>query len=288
MDDEQFQVVGKKRRRYRQRLVNLRPAMDNSDGPFLQSVTVDVNRTVKKVADFRVEIMSSDFYLNCVQTLNKSLKLITNEKKNGEKDIENEVESLVCYGLGNFSQCSIACYQLALYLCLQELLKPTTAFVFDPVFLREECEILTSLGVVVIEHNEEGKRRVGGTRTLFYLPHCGKALYNNLLWANWGSMLNCLVVLGNSFSRVFETASKGVLRDRWPYLLRAVAHTQEFAVQNNFRFLDVFNDLSVHVFPVDKIKSYPNEYWGDCDEPTYDGNEIEIITNEMMKHFKTA
>ena len=42
-------------------------------------------------------------------------------------------------------------------------------------------------------------------RTLFYMPHCGKALYNNLLWANWTpELLTNLLIIGNSFQHVCD------------------------------------------------------------------------------------
>lgn len=50
---------------------------------------------------------------------------------------------------------------------------------------------------------QEGKRSIEGP-TLFYMIHCGKALYNNLLWSNWSAeALSQMVVVGNSF-RGFE------------------------------------------------------------------------------------
>ena len=77
------------------------------------------------------------------------------------------------------------------------------------------CEPFTS-AEFKIEHNiiyasyfmffislQEGKRAICQP-TLFYMPHCGKPLYNNLLWANWGMQLNQLVIIGNSFSNICE------------------------------------------------------------------------------------
>ena len=41
--------------------------------------------------------------------------------------------------------------------------------------------------------------------TVFYLMHCGKALYNNLLWRNWErDTLPLLTIIGNSFSGIQE------------------------------------------------------------------------------------
>lgn len=47
---------------------------------------------------------------------------------------------------------------------------------------------------------QEGKRLVEKP-TFFYLMHCGKALYNNLLWKNWSARgLPLMIIIGNSFS----------------------------------------------------------------------------------------
>ena len=41
--------------------------------------------------------------------------------------------------------------------------------------------------------------------TLFYMPHCGIAMYNNLLWANWDhSILSKIAIIGNRFSSYNE------------------------------------------------------------------------------------
>lgn len=48
------------------------------------------------------------------------------------------------------------------------------------------------------------RRRVQ-TCTLFYMPHCGKAMYNNLLWANWSPQnLSQVALIGNSFQSYME------------------------------------------------------------------------------------
>jgi hypothetical protein len=48
---------------------------------------------------------------------------------------------------------------------------------------------------------QEGKRGVSGECTVFYMPHCGTALYNNLLWSNWTpDALSSMLIIGNSFA----------------------------------------------------------------------------------------
>lgn len=52
---------------------------------------------------------------------------------------------------------------------------------------------------------QEGKRSVCGAPTIFYMPHCGTALYNNLLWSNWSAdALSKVVIIGNSFRGLEE------------------------------------------------------------------------------------
>ena len=95
---------------------------------------------------------------------------------------------LVCYGIGRFSNSLSARLQLATLLALRLSLSiaPTcTLQLYDPLLSSLELAALCALGVEVLERNEEAKRRVSRC-TVFYMPHCGQALYNNLLWANWG------------------------------------------------------------------------------------------------------
>ena len=40
--------------------------------------------------------------------------------------------------------------------------------------------------------------------TLFFMLHCGKPLYNSVLWANWGPGLSNVVILGNRFTSYRE------------------------------------------------------------------------------------
>ncbi|CBJ29823.1 conserved unknown protein [Ectocarpus siliculosus] len=89
--------------------------------------------------------------------------------------------------------------------------------VFDPTMGEAEKAILAALGCGLLE-NEEGKRcccrccgergggdKAGGedvaTPTLFFMPHCPRRLYSNVLWANWSSRaMGSILILGNKIS----------------------------------------------------------------------------------------
>ncbi|XP_058014337.1 SRR1-like protein isoform X2 [Ahaetulla prasina] len=128
----------------------------------------------------------------------------------------------VCYGLGSFCSCGKARLQLAFLLLLLEELKvaPEMCFIFDPVFSTLEIEVLSGLGLTVLQWNEEGKRSIEGP-TLFYMIHCGKALYNNLLWSNWSAeALAQMVVVGNSFRGFEERLLAKVFRENYSYIAK--------------------------------------------------------------------
>ncbi|XP_066269253.1 SRR1-like protein [Branchiostoma lanceolatum] len=190
-----------------------------------------------------------------------------------------EFDAIVCYGLGRFSSCVTARFQLGLLLLLMEVLHiPGSCYVYDPVFSSSEKLLLEKLGCQRILTNEEGKRPVD-RRTLFYMPHCGKPLYNNLLWANWGQQLSKLVILGNSLSNMALRFPRQELEKSAFYIHSILDYTKEIPLPNNFHFLDVFNDLSLHVFPVTDT-SPPPSLWQQVAEPVYDLDwQEEIITS---------
>ncbi|KAH7677956.1 Cyclin-like protein [Dioscorea alata] len=107
---------------------------------------------------------------------------------------------MVIYGIGNIATSEISRIQLAFALLLRDKLPITSMEIFDPVLSGSECAVLKSLGLSVLAENEKG-RRVVSAPTLFFLPHCDAALYDNLLSANWEpARLNRIVLLGNSFA----------------------------------------------------------------------------------------
>lgn len=139
-----------------------------------------------------------------------------------------EVSTVVCYGIGKIGSCHIAQHQFGLLMELLSPYQPIQIFVYDPVLQEEEKATIRECGCQIIARNEVGtfilakwehsypvpndihtppqqcKFRVDD-RTMFYMPHCGKAMYNNLLWANWSSEhLSKIAIVGNSFNSYFE------------------------------------------------------------------------------------
>jgi len=184
-----------------------------------------------------------------------------------------DIEELVVYGLGTLEPGSVnPRYQLALALLLArhhatQLLRPI--LLYDPVFTAADRAFLKELGCDVIEQNEGGARRVGGTPTLFYLPHCESRLCDALLAANWSpGALSKVLILGNSFSAVadrWDMRSSLVSDQPLPSYLLSLVHkglVEEHAVScEGFPVASAFNDMALHSFPGPLLRRVPQQWW---------------------------
>ncbi|ESO04612.1 hypothetical protein HELRODRAFT_78679, partial [Helobdella robusta] len=76
--------------------------------------------------------------------------------------------------------------------------------IYDPSFSACDLDVLKYFNFSIIQQNEECKRTV--TRpTLFYMPHCGRPMYNNVLSSNWDKdRLGHVCILGNSFLSIMN------------------------------------------------------------------------------------
>ncbi|XP_076778520.1 SRR1-like protein [Arvicanthis niloticus] len=187
----------------------------------------------------------------------------------------------VCYGLGAFASCPTARIQLAFMLLFLEKcqIPRSQCCVYDPLFTQTEVSVLTSLGVTVLGENEEGKRNVQGQPTVFYMPHCGTALYNNLLWSNWSAdALSRVVIIGNSFRGLEERLLARILQENYPYIAKILNGLEEVPLPQTPQYTDTFNDMSVHWFPLLKLGGLPGDLWASREEPDYQNCEdLEII-----------
>ncbi|RLV99739.1 hypothetical protein DV515_00009410, partial [Chloebia gouldiae] len=185
-----------------------------------------------------------------------------------------------------------------------EAVPPARCALFDPVFSAREAAALRALGLCLLPENEvrtpsghtaargqgsavmgsvvprqEGKHGVQGAATLFYMVHCGKALYNNLLWSNWSpAALSKLVIIGNSFRGIEERLLSRILERDYSYIAKILKGVEEVALPSHPRYVDTFNDTSVHWFPLDKLQQLSPEVWDFMEEPMYqDCEDLEII-----------
>ena len=162
-------------------------------------------------------------------------------------EVFNEI---VVYGIGPFMSCEAGRLQLALIHHIRnqmDLLIKT--FVFDPVLNDEDYEILDKhLNMLRILQNESCKR-MATSLTLFFMPHCDKSLYNNLLSVNWNNNLRNLVVLGNSFQKMVDSEPSRLIKSEYPLLFESVESSMVREVRlTPASSHDALNDLSLHTF----------------------------------------
>lgn len=191
----------------------------------------------------------------------------------------SSVHEIVCYGLGPFLSSVTAQYQLALLVILKDLFVPTPdVFVYDPIFSIHEISELKKLNFSVLSRNDEGKRTAVG-HTIFFMPHCGKPLYNSVLWSNWSvTGLQKIIVIGNSFTNIVENIPKSKTKSSVSYIFQAQALVHEHSVPNSFKYTDIFNSMSVHTFPINNLTAVSQDIWERGEEPCYTSDD-EIITN---------
>ncbi|KFM61694.1 SRR1-like protein, partial [Stegodyphus mimosarum] len=275
---EGYTYVTSKRRRNRR--YKGHPGPVKSDVASKQSFTKDLMDEIQN------ELKCSQFFINFKQNLlsvieesRKSSELSSNTLDSSDfiKSANNEnINSIkgtdiVCYGLGKFFSCPIARYQLGFLTALQHDLQTENVYIYDPQFSTEENTFLENLGFEIIKINEQAVRSVN-CKTIFFMPHCELPLYNNLLWSNWNvNSLLKLIIIGNSFHS-YDCRTK--LEKKAKYVYLANSFLNEIKIANDFRFTDVFNDLSIHYFKSEALSDVPADVWSQAEKPEYSDEEL--------------
>ncbi|XP_057688825.1 SRR1-like protein isoform X2 [Corythoichthys intestinalis] len=257
---------------------------------------LDVGKTVKRINEVVAEMRCECFWKEWKEQMLSaaSLNLKETEVNSGklQESLDAKIDPLecVCYGLGNFSTSVSARYQLAILLLLLDAAKIPLkdCLVYDPAFSTGEKDVLRQLGLTVLTDNEEGKR-LATKPTLFYLMHCGKALYNNLLWKNWSP--NCLphvVIIGNSFSCMKERMIESEFKRDYSYISQAVNVCEERHLTCPSRLTDVFSDTVLISFNPGKLNCLNQSTWTAPLEPQYQHcTDLEIIQKQSQNGGRT-
>ncbi|XP_029366251.1 SRR1-like protein [Echeneis naucrates] len=245
---------------------------------------LDVRKTVKRIADTVSELRCEDFWKDWREQL-WAAGSAQHPKPPVHGDTEGPVDQLekaredrpcqqlgcVCFGLGSFSSCASARYQLAILLLLLDAaqIPLEDCSVYDPAFSTGEIDVLRDLGLTVLTENEEGKR-LATKPTLFYMMHCGKALYNNLLWKNWSiQRLPLMIIIGNGFSGMRDRSIEREFKRDYSYISQAVDVCAERKLPCPSHLIDVFSDTALITFPTSDLNRLPQSTWEEPPEPQY-------------------
>ncbi|CAJ1068848.1 SRR1-like protein [Xyrichtys novacula] len=262
-----------------------------------QEEKINIDKTVKRIREIVSEIRCEEVLKDWREQLSvvRSEVLLRPENKDSEEptvllETSRDVRSgqrleCVCYGLGTFSSSVSARYQLAMLLLLleSEQIPLKDCSVYDPAFSHGEKDVLRELGLTVLTENEEGKH-LTTKPTLFYLMHCGKALYNNLLWKNWSKEhLPLITIIGNSFSGMMDRTIEREFKRDYGYITQAVSVCEERQLPCPSRLTDVFSDTAVITFPNSGLVRLPQSTWMVPPEPQYQHcPDLEIIQKDAQ------
>lgn len=258
---------------------------------------LDVDKTVKRLrqtaSDLRCESLYEKWKDELLQAASDIRhQILENKKEDSEvsADYSRGCSSVgqmqcVCYGLGSFSSCVSARYQLSMLLLLLDAaqIELSDCFVYDPVFSSGEKDILRKLGLTVLTENEEGKRQANKP-TLFYLLHCGKALYNNLLWKNWSKQcLTQIIIIGNSFCSMKDRTIDREFNRDYSYISQITTVAKDKLLPCPSHMIDVFSDTAVITFPASAIDTLSQSTWINPLEPQYEHCvDLEIVQKKKM------
>lgn len=163
-----------------------------------------------------------------------------------------EIKRIVGYGLGSIETSFISRQQLAFLLLIMDETK-CHCEVFDPIFTELDKEVLKTFNIIVSDANTQAQQKLSEL-TLVYMPHCGKALYNNIISSNWcKDDLANVVLIGNRLDMYLEKSTTATMQKRTPMLLRSldVLESVEFLpFSHNDR---AFNDLAWSTFEPLKV-----------------------------------
>uniref|UniRef100_UPI00358DE2E7 SRR1-like protein isoform X1 n=1 Tax=Myxine glutinosa TaxID=7769 RepID=UPI00358DE2E7 len=248
----------------------------------------DSPELVRRILRTREELRGSQFWTNCRDVITQAWENMMKEENasqipRGDDQIADGAQfpSVLCLGLGPFASCYHARCQLAFLLLLEAELKAPTS-VFDPIFSTVECETLCRLGFHLIPMNKEGRHPISGP-TLAVLVHCGKALCNNFLWANWSpNNLARILLLSNSFEMLHIRTPNRVLQRDYVHISQVLDIVEEASLDSqcpsSLPIAEAFSDTSLHSFPMASLCTRSMAFWENCPPPFYlDLDEPELV-----------
>lgn len=223
-----------------------------------QNANDDVDELYKRVEDIKCKLKSFDdakFWDRFCFDFRKCVDSCLNEKKSDIK--------LICFGLGSPDENLNSRYQLAFMLLLIDLIhstfrpQSTPIELFDPVFNEVDTKLLTiKYKFKLCDANTRCMHRVTAEQpmTIFFMPHCGKSLYNNLLYSNWSvDCLSRLMIIGNDFETIDQLTPSDKMLKHYSYVRDSLMLMQKRKLNGSECSLtNAFQDLCIQYFDLNK------------------------------------
>jgi hypothetical protein len=268
-------------------------AKDDNDNNNNADIAARELSTRIEVLKSKLKDCDQHFYWSKLQlVVSKLVKSYFNEKKKNSHSQHNNNNSdyrknrkinIICYGLGSIDDQFSSRYQFALLLLIidefktisfdsdsivssssSSALKINSVELYDPVFNEIDKKLLTNIYAFKLESTNckcmkqtslFDETADNDILNFFYMPHCSKGLFNNLLYANWSvKALNSLIILGNSFDTIMLNTLDKLMVKRYSFIKDSSMFMQETKLDNKCELTDAFYDMSFLTFNV-----YSNE-----------------------------
>jgi hypothetical protein len=208
-------------------------------------------------------------------------EFVRNEKELGSSTsgAEPNTAEIVCYGIGSIALSAKARSQLAVLLSLRDsVLRSSSIVLYDPVLSPRERQLLAEqYDIGILDENDEARRSVARP-TLFFMPHCPRGLYHNVVSAN-EDRLQRIAIIGNSFARYALINSPPVsgavrcvrstdLNTQWTLVeqMSELNVVRELSVPDSIDATrDALRDQSLHTFDVTRASATRTEWVSLCD-----------------------
>ena len=309
LSDDGFKLVGSKTKSKKHAFA-LSPSSCSTNKPLSgnkQSIDLAASELSTKIETIKLKLKSYDenFYWSKMQLVMSNLIKSYFENSNS---IQNKI-NITCYGLGSIDDQFASRYQFALLLLIIDELKAialnsdsssrclqiASVELYDPLFNEIDRKLLTDIHSFSLDlKNCKCMKQVDllGEKdcevlNFFYMPHCGKALYNNLLYANWSiKCLNKIVILGNSFNTLALNTLERVMNQCYSFIKDSNCFVKEIKLDDKCELTDAFYDFSFLTFKLrlNEISNFKfiNRLDVELDsknllEPVYDENSEEIF-----------
>lgn len=121
------------------------------------------------------------------------------------EEIKNrKVKNMISLGIGDPCKSQGSRLQVAVAKKIMDDCSLLSSYFYDPMICGNCPHILDQLGFTVLDENTEGSYSFEKD-SVFFMPHCPRTLYHNLLAANWKpDLLTNMFIIGNSFSAYNE------------------------------------------------------------------------------------
>lgn len=253
----------------------------------------EVDELISKLKNLQNQLLCHDTELYASKFLFNLRNILDNFFS---KNCENSNKKIVilCYGLGSFDDSLTSRYQLALLLIIIEYIKESIGIqveiqeIFDPLLNSMDKVVLEKiLNYQYSELNSKCIKKIdinaNNCLTVVFMPHCPKALYNNLLFSNWTkSHLQCLLIIGNSFETMKSLNNQEQFVKNYYFLNESLKFLKEQKADCKCDLTNAFYDLSFMMFNANQASNISINFYEDnfvldsLKVPVYEINE-EII-----------